>query len=478
MCMAVTFVLATAVVPANQCSSGGECPSDDEPQNLVLLLQTKLRMNVLEDGPSTMKNPSAMLTELEGMVRSGETPAFDLVTTIKSLIEDDIMPGLQITQDAAAEATRDALREIQLCNNESKTDEANIEASHQVSVNNARSLHAACREAQKMLHDHNLTDSDSYCVKLGEFLHGATPLEIPEGHNRDESVEYVQDASLENMCGRTKVCELDDGCTAAEAELEDKKAECSANQRSFESAFCIWKIKLETNCRNLDTCHSAAVAAHDSHVSKTRALVEKWDVETAALHKILCYCNVWLAEKDDCDNRSKHNVTQFDVCKDLTYSPNPVNYGTQAAKVACLLTSVANHPGSSGFVAQEYSSFADFIDSVVPCAEATTALPTTEAPTTEPPTTEAPTTEAPAPLPLPAQATWEQCACEHIEHPTHSDCTETNICQCRGEVRYGHGDTWSDPKLVDGSIECTTEVFGTDPLLRQGKECQCMHSFT
>ena len=231
MSMAVSFLLATAVVQANQCSSGGECLSDEEPRNLLSLLQTKLQMNLLEDGPSMMKDPSAMLTELEGMVHSGETPAFDLITTIKGLIEDDIMPGLQTTRDAAAEATRDALREIQSCNNESKTREANISATNQVRVVEARSLHAACREAQKILHYHNLTDSDAYCVKLGEFLHGATPREIPEGYTRDQSVKYVQESSLQNMCGRTKVCELDDGCTAAEAELADKKAECSANQR-------------------------------------------------------------------------------------------------------------------------------------------------------------------------------------------------------------------------------------------------------
>jgi len=116
------------------------------------------------------------------------------------------------------------------------------------------------------------------------------------------------------------------------------------------------------------------------------------------LHKILCLCNVWLSEKDDCDNRSKHNATQFGVCKDQTYSPNSVDYGTPAAKVACLLTSVANHPGTSGFVTQEYNSFTGFTDSVVPCAEATTAAPTTEAPTTEAPTTEALKTEALVPI--------------------------------------------------------------------------------
>merc|ERR1712106_725114 len=78
-----------------------------------------------------------------------------------------------------------------------------------------------------------------------------------------------------------------------------------------------------------------------------------------------------------------------------------------------------------------------------------------------------------------SEATWERCACEHDNgHPTHLDCIETNICQFRGEVRYGHGDTWSDPKKVDGSIECGNEVFGTDPLLRQGKECQCIQGAT
>merc|ERR1712086_1015399 len=76
------------------------------------------------------------------------------------------------------------------------------------------------------------------------------------------------------------------------------------------------------------------------------------------------------------------------------------------------------------------------------------------------------------------KATWERCACEHDGHPTHSDCNETNICQCIGEVRYGHGDTWSDPKQVDASIECANEAFGTDPLFRQGKECQCKQGAT
>jgi len=73
--MVVAFMLAIVVVQSNQCSSGCECPSDDKPDNLVSLLQTKLQTNVLEDGPLIMKDASATLAELEGMAHSGETLA-------------------------------------------------------------------------------------------------------------------------------------------------------------------------------------------------------------------------------------------------------------------------------------------------------------------------------------------------------------------------------------------------------------------
>merc|ERR1711935_1289766 len=101
----------------------------------------------------------------------------------------------------------------------------------------------------------------------------------------------------------------------------------------FESEFCSWKAELEANCKELVTC----------------------------------YCNVWLSEKDGGDNRSEHNATQFDVCKDQTHTPSPVDYGTPDDKAECLLTSVANHPGTSGFITQEYENYTDFFDTVVPC---------------------------------------------------------------------------------------------------------------
>jgi len=299
-------------------------------------------------------------------------------------IEDDIMQGLQTTRDDASQTTTDALSAIRSCNNASKVAEAAIESSIQVTVETARSLHAACGDAQKIMYDHNLTDPDSYCVKLGKFLHEADDLKIPDGSSREYSVDYVKWASQQKCCDGTQVTELDSGCRASEAELADKAAECMAAQSSFEVGFCAWRIELKDNCDELDRCYSDKVTFYENHVSKSKTLIEKWDIETQALHKILCYCNVWLSEMDNGDgNRSTHNATQFEVCQAQTHTPEAVNHGTPDEKVACLLTAgkVAllalpavnhghdeNYPGTSGFITQEYSSCLDFVGPVTACA--------------------------------------------------------------------------------------------------------------
>merc|ERR1719356_360390 len=173
------------------------------------------------------------------------------------------------------------------------------------------------------------------------------------------------------MCDRSEVEELSDKCVQKEEELAIKDSHCSAVQTRFETAFCDWKSESEQNCNQLNTCYSRAVTNYQHHVSKTELLLAKWNVETAALHKILCYCNVWLSDMDDDDNRSQHNVTQFDVCNGQTYLPDPVDHGTPADKASCPLTAVECHPGKSCFD-QEYSGFADFVAPVVPCMQNTT----------------------------------------------------------------------------------------------------------
>jgi len=266
-------------------------------------------------------------------------------------------------------------------NNNSRTGAETIESTTQTSVISARFDHSACRDAQKAMFQHNLTHADSHCVALDKFLDDATRLHIPGGSTRADSVAYVKHWCDTNMCGGSEVTELADNCSATEGALSQKEADCVAKQKFFEEAFCEWKTELENNCGALDICHNSTVQAYNQHVAKTRTLKEKWDVESAAHEKMLCYCNVWLSEKDEKDNRSALDASQFNVCADLTYTPRSMDYGMAAAKAACPLTSVASYPGTSGFITQEYSGFDDFVEQVIPCTEATTAAPTTVAPT-------------------------------------------------------------------------------------------------
>jgi len=46
--LTLAFMMASAVVQADECSSGGGCPSDNKPQNDVTLLQTNFQMNVFK----------------------------------------------------------------------------------------------------------------------------------------------------------------------------------------------------------------------------------------------------------------------------------------------------------------------------------------------------------------------------------------------------------------------------------------------
>lgn len=47
-----------------------------------------------------------------------------------------------------------------------------------------------------------------------------------------------------------------------------------------------------------------------------------------------------------------------------------------------------------------------------------------------------------------------------------------DICKCYGHVRYGRFFTWSDDRIVDGSVNCSAALFG-DPMPMSVKICKC-----
>jgi len=80
--LALAFMMASAVVQANQCSGGGECPSDNDTQSLSLL-QIQLGMNIAE-ARSRQLTAGAATQPLQGAATPAMpwTAEVDKVTTL------------------------------------------------------------------------------------------------------------------------------------------------------------------------------------------------------------------------------------------------------------------------------------------------------------------------------------------------------------------------------------------------------------
>jgi len=77
MVVAAVFMVTFAIVKANQCSSGGECPGGNEPNNVVSMLQAKLQTSSLKDetktgGDGSGTNPHTLSILSTGMRQSSQ----------------------------------------------------------------------------------------------------------------------------------------------------------------------------------------------------------------------------------------------------------------------------------------------------------------------------------------------------------------------------------------------------------------------
>ena len=315
-----------------------------------------------------LNKPAAILTELEQKAAAGEVPAFDVISQIKTLVTDDIMPYLQDSRDQAIQQATELRALVTACNEDFKSSDAYPGSTMEQAVNTARSNHITCRDAQDTAHAFNLTQPDSYCVKLGELLHDTMPLSSPgaSASPRATSVASVVSALHTMPSCNSDVLQLDANCTQQETELANKHQECSVKQAAFELRFCEWKHGLESNCKTLNSCYSTTSGLYNTHVAQMKTSLEKWDIENKTLHTILCYCNVWLRSTDSADNRSQHNASHFEACKVSTHPSEVVEF-VPIQKDDCMLASVSNHPGTQAFTDQEYGSVTDFVAPVIPC---------------------------------------------------------------------------------------------------------------
>ncbi len=311
---------------------------------------------------ATMSPSKAMLLELEGMARSGATPEPDKIRTIKSILDDELLPDLKATRDGAAKQVKVNLAAIDTCNAKGLAKQKEIKETTEVSVNQARTQHAACREEEK---NKNSTKG-ARCDELDNFLNAIkVPANLPKSRPRDQMVKYVKTMSVYFCPKDPTVTTLDEACKLASAEHAKHKDACEKLQDAFELGFCTWKTELTDECKALSDCYESTLKKYNDHVSDTTELVKKWKTEYGALKKILCYVDVWLSDNDvktaDADQLNKCNGSSVDT------SPMDVDFGSPAAQVACPMTAVENYPGTPEFLSTEYANFLDYVDEVTPC---------------------------------------------------------------------------------------------------------------
>jgi len=321
---------------------------------------------------------SKLLSEVEALARSSAAPEASKIQVIKDIVTEELVPDLQETHAAAVKQVGDNHKVILKCNKNSLSTQQSIKSSTEVSVGQARTTHASCREEEKT----KSGTKSSKCTQLDDFLNAINvPAHMPSGKPRAQMVEYTKTMS-EYFCPKgPRVKELDDACTRATLQHATHASQCNMMQAGFELSFCTWRTELIDACSALETCYDDAVNIYDGHKAETENLVKKWKTEYAALQKIICYTDVWLNDL----NAKTVDANQLDKCnsKRVDTSSMDVEFPDIPNKASCDLAPVQVHPGTPTFPKTEYSKFADQANTPIPCLRV--PEPTIE-PTITPPT--------------------------------------------------------------------------------------------
>jgi len=318
--------------------------------------------------PIMGKSATSLLQEIEEMARAGQAPDSEKVNIIKNIVADELKPDLEKTHAAAVVVVGENLASIDECNSNSLTRATEIQTTTEVTVGEKRDGHETCRIAEKG----KTATRDQECKELDDFLDLVRdPVNLPTQRRRAEMVDYVKDKSQYFCPKGPEVIILDKECTDAETERVKQKVICDRDQATFEAGFCTWRTELMDNCAALSVCYEAAVKTYTEHKTATSELVTKWKLEWAALDKILCYLDVWIGE--GAVQTGTVDAAAYSHCNAKTpdTSSMDIDFGTAADQAVCPLDAVANHPGTSGFVAIEYhhdqSEFSAFVEDSISC---------------------------------------------------------------------------------------------------------------
>merc|ERR1719379_2457486 len=110
--------------------------------------------------------PHHLLEQVEAMSRSGEKVDPGKLTTIKNLVDDDLIPALVATQQAAQAQVQRNLAAVQTCNDKTSDKLSEIENTTESQVDQKRQAHVVARTEEKEM----ISDRDAKCKLLTEFV--------------------------------------------------------------------------------------------------------------------------------------------------------------------------------------------------------------------------------------------------------------------------------------------------------------------
>lgn len=326
---------------------------------ISLAFQTAAASGIVRKQNFERSKSAELLAQVERMLEGETSPPSTQVSTIKQLVDNDILPALMDEHKAATTSIENHLAHIKKCNADSTADQNKIKSGVESTTDSARQTHATCREEEK----EKESTKNGACQKLDTFLDSTnTPATRPEG--RDAMVKYVEDLSS-YFCPKGPVAtDLDDACKKAEKEHKEHQEQCNKKQYNFETDFCVWRAELIDECKNLETCYETAKMNWQSYVDEVQELVKKWKVEYKTIKKISCYVNIWL-EADATE--AKQDV--YSKCKSSDADDSVMNVaaGEPEAQRTCDTTPVEIHPGESRFPNQEYSKFSEYAVEPLSC---------------------------------------------------------------------------------------------------------------
>lgn len=278
---------------------------------------------------------------------------------------------------------------------------------------------------------------------------------------KDHSVEAYKTAFVELKRAVGAHQDKHAECEQKETDVQIKMNECNELKQKLESASCASHSHLVTSYSTMVALWELLEAEYLDITATVTAAMDQRKIEWETLAEVKCLLNK-VKERGGKPCEAEEDAGDIaEDCKQAAKDSSALNITIPSVPTQPARPHEPPHPCTDDFVQAEYLNHETWGHGH--CYE---SLPACQVCPLDEPLDEP--ADEPAPPP-----TWERVACEHATpHSTLPDCTSPTKATCHGEVRYGHGTTWTS-KTFDGEFSCSNAVFG-DPWHGQAKECQCL----